>query len=319
MKAICVHQFGGPEVLKLEEVPEPACGPGQVLVRIDAIGVNPVETYIRAGKYGPRPFPYTPGTDAAGVAEEVGDGVKSLQRGDRVYIHASLTGTYGHKALCNESHVHPLPAVITFQQGAALGVPYATAYRAFFLRGRALAGETVLVHGASGGVGTAAVQLARAAGLTVFGTAGTKQGRHLVAEQGAHHVLDHHDPNYLKHLMDLTDGHGVDLILEMAAHTNLGKDLTVLAKNGRVVVVGSRAPVEITPRDAMMRDADIRGMTLMNATDAELKGIHAAITAGLENHTLRPVIGKTFPLTEAPKAHEAVMEAGSHGKIVLLP
>jgi NADPH2:quinone reductase len=319
MKAIRVHQFGGPEVLKLEEVPEPKVGPGQVLVRIDAVGVNPVETYIRAGKYGPKPFPYTPGTDAGGVVDEVGEGVKSVRPGDRAYIHCSLTGTYAQKALCNESHVHPLPLNISFQQGAALGVPYATAYRAFFLRGRPMAGESVLVHGASGGVGIAAVQFARAAGLTVFGTAGSDEGRKLVADEGAHHVLDHHDADYLNQLMDLTGGRGVDMILEMSAHTNLGKDLPVLARNGRVVVIGSRGPVEITPRDTMGRDADIRGMTLMNATDPELKGIHAAIIAGLENHTLRPIIRKEMPLAEVSEAHEEIMKPGAYGKIVLLP
>src|SRR6185437_14138037 len=130
-------------------------------------------------------------------------------------------------------------------------------------------------------------------------------------------VLNHHDPNYLKELMDLTGGQGVDLILEMAAHTNLGKDLPLLAKNGRVVVIGSRCPIEITPRDTMMRDADIRGMTQMNATEQELRGIHAAIISGLENKSLRPIIGKEFSLAEAGKAHEAVMEAGARGKIVL--
>lgn len=319
MKAIRVHQFGGPEVLKLEEVPDYKPGVGQVVVRIDAVGVNPVETYIRAGKYGPRQFPYIPGTDAGGVVDAVGEGVKSVRPGDRVYIHSSLTGTYAQKALCNESHVHPLPPHTTFQQGAALGVPYATAYRAMFIRGRAMAGETVLVHGASGGVGIASTQFARAAGMTVFGTAGTDEGRRLVADEGAHHVLDHHDPNYLKQLMDLTDGRGVDMIMEMSAHTNLGKDLPVLARNGRVVVIGSRGPVEIMPRETMGRDADIRGMTLMNASEPELKGIHSAIIAGLENHTLRPIIRKEMPLAEVGEAHEEIMKPGAHGKIVLLP
>ena len=319
MKAVKVHQFGGPEVLKLEDVPEPQAGAGQVVVRIDAIGINPVETYIRAGKYGPKAFPYTPGSDAGGVIDSVGEGVKSVRPGDRVYTHASLTGTYAQKALCNESHVHPLPTRITFQQGAALGVPYATAYRALYSRAHPVAGETILVHGASGGVGVAAVQLAKAAGLIIFGTAGTDKGRELVREMGAHHVLDHHDPNYLKQLMDLTGGRGVDIILEMAAHTNLGKDLALLAKNGRVIVVGSRGPVEVTPRDIMGRDADIRGMTLMNAAEPELKGIHTAIIAGLESGALRPVIGKEIPLAEIAQAHEAVLAPGSQGKIVVLP
>jgi NADPH2:quinone reductase len=288
-------------------------------VALRAVGVNPVDTYVRSGRYGQKDFPYTPGADAAGVVESVGDGVRAFKPGDRVYTAGSLTGTYAQRALCNESQVHRLPDRVTFAQGAALGVPYATAYRALHHRARALPAETVLVHGASGGVGTAAVQLARAHGCVVVGTGGTERGRKLVAEQGAHHVLDHRSPSYLDDLMKLTDGRGVDAILEMAAHENLDKDLNVLAKRGRVVVVGSRGRIEIDPRGTMKNDADIRGMTLFNATDADLREIHAALVAGLENGTLRPIVGKQFPLNEAPKAHEAVMEPGAYGKIVLLP
>jgi len=296
MKAVRVHEFGEPSVLKLEDVPDPKPGPTQVLVRIKSIGVNPVETYVRAGKYGPRQFPFTPGTDAAGTVEAVGTEVRSFKAGDRVYTAGSVTGAYAELAVCEEWQVHRLPDKTSFAQGAALGVPYATAYYALYLRGKAMAGETVFVDGASGGVGIAAVQFARASGLTVIGTGGTEQGRKLVATEGAHHVLDHHAGDYLQKLTDLTGGKGPELILEMAAHLNLGKVLGVLGKFGRVVVVGSRAPVEINARDTMSRDADIRGMTLMNATPSVLKGIHAAIIAGLENGTLRPVIGKTLKL-----------------------
>jgi len=319
MKAVRVHQFGGPDVLKIEEVPDPIAGRHQVVVRIEAFGINPVETYIRSGKYGPMKFPYTPGPDTGGVIEFIGPDVTSVRPGDRVYTHATLTGAYAEKALCHDSHVHPLPSNVTFQQGAALGVPYATSHRAFFHRAKPIAGETVLVHGASGGVGIASVQFARAFGLTVIGTAGTEKGLELVRAQGAHHVLNHHDPKYLEDLMKLTAGRGVDIILEMSSHTNLGKDLTVLAKYGRVIVIGSRGPVEITPRETMGRDADIRGMTLMNASEADLRGIHEAIVAGLENKSLRPIIGKEFKLADVAKAHEAVMEAGSYGKIVVVP
>jgi NADPH:quinone reductase len=319
MKAIRINEFGEPSVLKLEEVPVPRPGAGQVLVRIDAIGVNPVETYMRAGKYGPKQFPFTPGTDAGGVIEEAGPNVSKFRPGDRVYTSGSISGTYAQKALCTEAQVHPLPPKISFAQGAALGIPYATAYRALFLRGRAKAGETLLVHGASGGVGTATVQFARAWGMNIIGTAGTDKGLQLVREQGAHHALNHHDSNYLKGLMDLTAGRGVDMILELAAHLNLGKDLTVLARQGRVVVVGSRQPVEINPRDTMSRDASILGMTLMNATEPELTGIHAAIVAGLESDILRPIVGSQMPLSDAAKAHEQVLAPGSYGKIVLLP
>lgn len=319
MKAIRVHQFGDPQVMKLEDVPDPKPAAGQVLVRVKAVGVNPVDTYIRAGKYGPRQFPFTPGADAAGIVEAVGPGVTAFKPGQRVYVAGSITGTYAELALCNEDQVHPLPENVTFAQGAAVGVPYGTAYYALFHRANAMAGETVFVDGASGGVGTAAVQLARAAGLTVIGTAGTDKGRKLVAENGAHHVLDHHAPDYLDQLVRLTNNNGVQIVLEMAAHLNLGKVLSAVAKFGRVIVIGSRAEVQINPRDIMSRDADIRGMSIANATPNVLKGIHQALVEGLSNGTLRPAVGQDLPLAQAPRAHDLVLAPGSHGKIVLVP
>ena len=320
MKAIHVHEFGGPEVLRLEEVPTPQPGQGEVLVRIHAAGVNPVETYIRAGKYARLPeLPYTPGNDGAGVIEQVGAGVSEFKAGDRVYTGGSSSGTYAEFALCKKEQVHPLPAKISFAQGAAMGTPYATAYRGLLQRADAKSGETMLVHGASGGVGTAAVQLARAHGLRVFGTAGSAEGLKLVREQGAHEVFDHRAADHFEQIMKATGGRGVDVIVELLANANLGRDLTILAKGGRVVIIGSRGPVEINPRDTMQREADIRGMILPNTPPAEMASIHAALVAGLENGTLRPVIGKEFPLTEAAQAHRAVMESGALGKIVLVP
>lgn len=320
MKAIRINEFGGPEVLRLEDVPEPAPAAGQVLVRVRAAGVNPVDTYIRSGVHAVKPaLPYTPGLDAAGEVEAVGEGVTRFQTGQRVYTAGSLTGTYAELTLCEESQCHPLPERVTFAQGAGIFTPYATAYRALFQRANAKPGETVLVHGASGGVGTAAVQLARAAGLRVVGTAGTEEGRRLVSEQGAHEVLDHRAPDYLGQLGGLTGGRGVDVVLEMLANVNLDRDLGVLAKGGRVVVIGSRGPVEINPRQAMTRDAAILGMTLFNTSPQELQGIHAALGAGLEAGTLRPVVGRELSLAEAARAHEEVLKPGAYGKIVLIP
>jgi len=319
VKAIRVTAFGGPEVLRLEEVPTPKPGPGEVLVRIHAVGVNPVETYIRAGTYARLPeLPYTPGNDGAGVVEQVGPDVTEFKAGDRVYTAGSLTGTYAEFALCRKEQVHPLPANVSFAQGAAIGTPYATAYRGLLQRAVAKAGETVLVHGASGAVGTAAVQLARADGLRVFGTAGSDQGLKLAREQGAHEVFDHRAPDHFEEVMKATGGRGVDIIVEMLANVNLGKDLKILAKRGRVVIIGSRGPVEINPRDTMQRDADIRGMILPNTPLVEMASIHAGLVAGLENGTLRPVIGKEFALAEAAEAHRAVMKPGALGKIVLV-
>ncbi|MBI3801215.1 MAG: NADPH:quinone reductase [Deltaproteobacteria bacterium] len=324
MKAIRVHEFGPPEVLRLETIPDLQPGPGQVVVRIHAAGVNPVETYIRSGIYPKPPTPYTPGADGAGVVTARGEGVSRVAVGDRVYTAGSVSGTYAEQALCRESQVHPLSQRASFAQGAAINVPYATAYRSLFQRAQVSPGEVLFVHGASGGVGIAAVQLARAVGLKVIGTAGTEQGRRLVAEQGAHHVLDHRSSGYLEQVLTLTNGRGADVILEMLANVNLGKDLDVVAPGGRVVIVGNRGTnnqgtVEINPRATMNRDATILGMSLANVAAPELARIHAALVAGLENGTLRPVIGQEFPLAEAPKAHHTVIEASAYGKIVLIP
>ena len=327
MKAIRVHEFGPPEVMKFEDIPDPKPAPGQVVVRIHAAGVNPVETYIRSGIY-PKPptpdTPYTPGADGAGIVEEVGEGVTNVKVGDRVYIAGSVTGTYAEKALCMEAQVHTLPGRSSFAQGAAMFVPYGTAYRSLFQRAHASPGEVLFVHGASGGVGIASVQLARAAGMRVIGSAGTEEGRKLVIEQGAHHAIDHRAPGYLDQVLRLTDGRGADIIIEMLANVNLGNDLNVLAHGGRIVVVGNRGTnnqgtVEINPRAAMQRDAAILGMTLANVSPHDMKKIHSALIAGLENGSLQPVIGKQFALSDAPKAHHAVIESTAYGKIVLIP
>jgi NADPH2:quinone reductase len=319
MRAIRVHQFGEPEVLRYEETPDPTPGPGQVVIKVHAIGVNPVETYIRAGKYGPRQFPYVPGTDAAGTIQAVGSGVTQFKAGDRVYTASTLSGAYAQLALADAGKVFPLPPKISFQQGAALGVPAATAYKALFMRGQVKPAETVLIHGATGGVGLACVQLAHAHGCTVIATGGSQSGRELVLKEGAHHVLDHTAPDYLDQVMTITGGKGVDAIIEMLANVNLDKDLGVLAKFGRVVVVGNRGRIEIDPRQTMARDADIRGMTLMLATDAEVYAIHRALGAALEAGILRPVIDSEMPLHEAARAHREILEGNTRGKVILIP
>ena len=320
MKSIRVHEFGPPEVMRLEEVADPAPGAGQVVVKLAAAGVNPVDTYIRSGFYRPDlKLPYTPGLDGAGVICAVGPEVRHRRTGERVYVSQSLSGTYAELVLCKEFQTYPLPDAFTFAQGAAIGVPCCAAYRALFQRGHALPGETVLVHGASGGVGIAAVQLARASGLTVIGTAGSDRGRALVLAQGAHHALNHHDQNYLEQIKELTCGQGVDIILEMLANVNLDRDLKVLSRGGRVVVIGSRGRVEIDPRDTIGQETAILGMTVYNATEKELAEMHAAFAAGLANGTLRPVVSRELPLAEASTAHHEVIEASTFGKIVLVP
>ncbi|MBE3033509.1 MAG: NADPH:quinone reductase [Actinobacteria bacterium] len=311
MRAIRVHEFGDPDVLRLEELAEPRPVDDEVLVRVQAAGVNPVDTYVRAGAYGKLPaLPYTPGSDAAGVLQ---DG------GARVYVAGSLSGTYAEYALCRQDQVHPLPDELSFAQGAALGVPYVTAYRALFQRAKARAGETVLVHGASGGVGLAAVQFALAAGLTVVGTAGSDAGRELIAAQGAARAFDHRDPLHLQAAFETTADRGFDLIVELLANVNLGDDLTALAPRGRVVVVGSRGTVEVDPRDLMNSDGAVLGMLLPNAMAEDLAEAHAATGTGLRGGWLRPVVSRELPLAEAARAHRHLMERPALGKLVLVP
>lgn len=320
MKAIQVQRFGGPEVLELREIPTPKPGPGQILVRVHAAGVNPYDTYMRNGTYAIKPsLPYIPGSDAAGTVEAVGDGVKKVKPGERVYTAKTLSGAYAEYALADESQVYPLPQKTSFAQGAGLWVPYGTAYTALHHHAKAHASETLLIHGASGGVGIAAVQLARAQGLMVLGTAGTQRGLDLVIKEGAHHAFVHTKAGYPEEIMKVTGGRGVDVILEMLANVNLATDLKLLAPRGRVIVIGNRGEITINPRELMSRRAAVRGFTLWAATEAECAEIHAAIAAGLENGTLRPIVGKELPLNDAAQAHQDVLAPGAFGKIVLIP
>ena len=320
MKAIRVHEFGGPEALKPEEIPTPKPDAGQVLVRVRAIGVNPYDTYMRAGTYAIKPpLPYTPGSDAAGTIEAVGSGVTKVKPGDRVYTAKTVTGAYAEYALALEEQVHRLPDNVSFEQGAGVWVPYGTAFHALHHFAKARSGETVLVHGASGGVGTASVQMARAMGMTVFGTAGTEKGLELVKREGAHQAFNHRNAGYQQEIMKASSDKGMDVILEMLANVNLGGDLKMLAQQGRVVVIGSRGDVTITPRDLMSRRASVRAFTVWAAQPAETAEIHAGLYAGLENGSLRPVVGKQFPLAEAARAHKEILEPGATGQIILVP
>lgn len=320
MKRIIVKEYGPPEVMSLEEAEIPTPVGSQVLVRVRAAGVNPVDTYLRSGNHAHAPkLPYTPGKDAAGVVDAIGDEVSKFKVGDRVYTADSLTGTYAEYALCDEVQLGRLPDNITFEQGAGVWTPYATSYRALFQKAGAKSGETVLVHGASGGVGIAAVQWAKNAGLTVIGTASSDEGKALAADQGADHVLDHTDEAHLASVKDITAGKGVDVIIEMLANVNLQNDLDVLAMFGRVVVVGNRGSLDFNPRAMMGKDAVVYGMSLFNSPQDVRNDIHDAIYDGLMHGFLAPSVRVSMPLADAPRSHHEVIESKALGKIVLVP
>jgi NADPH2:quinone reductase len=320
MNAIRVSSFGPADSLQLCELPTPIPNPGEILVRIAAAGVNPVDTYIRSGAYGKLPaLPYTPGMDGAGTIESLGSPLPNLFPGQRVYLSGSLTGTYAQFALCAPSQVHPLPDTLSFAQGAALGIPYATADYALRIRGAALQGESLLIHGGTGSVGIALVQIAKKIGVRIFATGGTPEGRALLLSMGVEAVFDHANAEYESQLLAASDGKGFPLILEMLANLNLPRDLRLLSPGGRVVIVGSRGPVEINPRDLMARNADVRGMMLFGVPPSNLAQIHGRLQEGAREGWLQPRIACELPLSQAPEAHRRILDRGLNGKMVLIP
>ena len=200
-----------------------------------------------------------------------------------------------------------------------MGVPCVTAWRALFQKAGLQPGETVLIHGASGGVGVPATQLASDAGAVVIGTAGSAAGAEVVRRAGASHVLDHSAPGYLDELAGITGGRGVSVVVEMLADVNLERDLGVLAVGGRVVVVGSRGRLELTPRLTMIKEATVMGTALWNASESETASALAAVAAKLRSGALRPVVGEELPLREAAAAHRRILEPGAQGKLILVP
>lgn len=324
MQAIRAHQFGGSEVLQLEQLEDLVAGADEVIIDIKAAGVNPADTYMRTGTYGIVPdLPYTPGGDAGGVVSQVGQGVTHLKVGDRVIVGTALSfrlqDCYASQVKRPAAEVLPLPDHVSFQQAAAFGVSYPTAHMALFHRGNAKSGETVFIHGASGSVGTSAIQIAKRAGCKVIGSAGGEEGMALIKEQGVDLAVNHNSDSYIDEIKSFTNGNGVDLTLEMLANVNLDKDMDLAAKFGRIVVIGNRGDITINPRVAMMKELDIKGTALWNMTADQIKPIMQDILAGIADKSLNPIIGKEFPLSEAARAHDAVLEPGAYGKVVLIP
>jgi len=324
LKAIRTHSFGGPEVLQLDEVDDPVPGPDEVVIDVGAAGVNPADTYMRNGTYAIVPdLPYIPGGDAGGIVAAIGAGVDTYSVGDRVFVGTALsfdlTGCYAEKVKRKASEVLPLPSSVSFAAAAAFGVSYTTAHYSLFERGGARAGETVFIHGASGSVGTSAIQLAKRAELTVIGSGGTAKGLELVLAEGADLAVDHTKEGYLEQVTHFTGGKGPELILEMLADVNLAADMDLAAKYGRIIIIGNRGEITISPRVAMMKELDIRGIALWNATPEQIAPMMKDILAGVADGTLRPIIGKEMPLADAAEAHVAVLQPGAYGKIVLIP
>ena len=324
MKAIQVTKHGGPDVLLHQALPDPIPGRNEVLVRVRAAGVNPVDTYLRSGQngYGAE-LPWTPGLCGAGEVVAVGEG--SMGRlppeGARVWFSSTTTGASAELAACPLASVHKLPDGISFEQGALLGVPAMTAWRAVADKLQPRAGQWVLVHGASGAVGQLCVQMLKAAGCKVIGTAGSNPGREAVRACGADVALNHKDDRRSEMIQLHTGNAGVDGIIEMLAEKNLKRDLDLLATGGKLVVVGCRGVVQhFAPRDLMKRDLQVLGLSLFNASTDDLSRAASGIGMMLLNGELKPQVARTYALEDIRQAHQDIMnppDGGTTGGLVL--
>lgn len=321
MQAVQIAEHGGADVLSYADVAVPEPGPGQVRVRVRAAGLNPADTYMVRGGYEffHNPLPWIPGFDSAGDVDALGAGVTGLEVGDRVFVAGVLapsSGAFAQYHVAEAAVVRPLPGSVSYAQGAAVGVPYPTAYHALFQRAELRPGETVLIHGASGGVGQACVQFARAHGARVLATAGSPEGMELARAQGAHVVVDHQADDHVEALRNAAPN-GIDVVIEMAASTNLEQDLGLLARGGRIAIVGARTSVEISPRLVMRTEAAILGIALWYMTPAQVSEALAATAAGLESGTLAPKVGHELPLERIAEGFGLVTTGHRAGKVVL--
>mmetsp|Transcript_11385 Transcript_11385/g.25071 ORF Transcript_11385/g.25071 Transcript_11385/m.25071 type:complete len:372 (+) Transcript_11385:27-1142(+) len=335
MKAVRVHEFGAPEVMKVEQTPMPELKDGEVLVRVGAFGVNPVETYVRAGAYAVLPpLPFTPGSDGAGEVVEVKGGgevstkLGKIGVGSRVYFSGTRTGAYASYTAVQGQDVFPLPDSVSFEQGAALGVPYKTAWRALHMKMKVSPGKSLLVHGASGAVGLAAVQLGKASGLLVIGTASGERGMQAIRDAGADYVLNHREEGYLNKLDEIAllpprppagKNRAVDYILENLANVNLDNDMQRLAKDGVIAVVGNRGSLEVNPRNLMQCEGTLVGVLGGLFTPEQKAEAHAGLHGLLHTGVLKPVIGKAYAMEAVGESHVDVIEqkGGAAGKLVV--
>jgi NADPH2:quinone reductase len=321
MKAMRAHQFGGPEQLKLEEAPEPQVEAGQVMIRVRAAGINPADLVRLSGRLGTLPLPYIPGTDVCGEIEKIGAGVNSLKQGQRVFGRA-LTGGYAERTCIAAEEAIPLPSNLSFEEGAAIPIPFYTAYQALHNKAGLKPGETVLVSAGGGGVGVAAIQLARIAGARVMTTVGSREKAERVATLGAHLAVNYREQDFVAEAQKFTDKKGVDVIIENVAADNLAKDFIAVGSRGRIVVIGTgtgkAGDANFPVFAALMKDVTMLGMSLINA-GAQIPEMAGVLSGLFSEGKIKAVVSKSYPLAEAAKAMEDLVAAKVFGKLVLTP
>jgi NADPH:quinone reductase-like Zn-dependent oxidoreductase len=343
MRAVVITRHGGPDVLRVEERPDPPVGPGEVRISVRAAGINFADTMARAGVYPDAPSPpVVVGYEVAGEIESVGDGVDDYKPGDRV-----LAGTRfgGHAELVSvpTNQVYPLPKKLSFEQGAAVPVNYATAYAALVIMGGLKPDERALVHAAAGGVGIAGVQIAKSIGAEVFGTASASK-HDAIREQGVTHAIDYRSQDFESEVMRITGGEGVDVAIDAIGPSSFRKSYRTLRQGGRLVMYGAseiqmgetrdlravlkglaRMPTATMPwwksMGVMNENKGVFGLNMLSWWDRE-KSLDRAIEPlleGLEKGNLVPVVAESFPFDAAAEAHRFIAERRNVGKVVLVP
>lgn len=344
MKALVVTRTGGYEVLEVQERPDPPPpGPGEIRVAVRAAGVNFAELMARNGIYPDAPkLPAVLGYEAAGVVESVGAEVDAYAVGDRV-VAGSKFGAHAEMFVARVDDSMPLPERLSFEQGAAVAVNYATAWAAAVVMGGVRAGDTMLVHAAAGGVGIAATQVGVDAGATVIGTASAAK-HDAVRAQGAAHVIDYRSADVVAEVLRITDGRGVDVALDALGPTSFRKDYRILRPGGRLVMYGiseiqtgekrslrravsglARTPFATMPfwKSAAMLNENkgIYGLNLLSwwETEGNLRRLLEPVAERLESGVFTPVVAESFPFSRAADAYRFLQEARNIGKVVLIP
>ena len=324
MKAMRVHEFGLEHPMRLDEVEDPRPQEDEILVRSLAAGAHPVDVVIRAAKH---PFhknftlPYIPGPEAAGDVIAVGAGVKNFRIGQRVCGRCT-GGSYAEKVRMGISWATELPESYSYAEGAGIVVQFATAWNALVIQAQAGPGETVLIHGGAGGVGMAALQLAKTMGCRVIATAGTRKKCGLCVDLGADRAINYREENFAEGALKLTEGRGVDVVVDCAADANLMNDVDAIRPGGRIVVLGTAKALDekaaFGVQRALVKDARILCMSMPNLTP-HLPGLMRRLSSLVSGIHFKIPIYREMKLAEANAAHEILWSGEHHGKIVLAP
>lgn len=319
MKAIQISQYGGPDVLKIQDVQIGKPSNRQVLIRIKAAGINFIDIYQRRGTY-PVSLPYIPGLEGSGIVEAVGEGVKSVKPGDRVaYLHEP--GSYAEQSLVNEEHVILLPSELSFEQGAAFPLQGMTAHYLLHEFRKVKPNDSILIHAAAGGMGLLLVQWAKHLGARVFGTTSTEEKAKIAKEAGADEVILYKKQDFATEVKRLTNNHGADLIIDGVGKTTFPGNLEAAALRGNIVIFGAASgPADpISPNGLMRRSLTVSGGSLFNyiLNREEFLQRAKAVIEGILKGWLKLRIDQVFPLEKAAEAHQKLEERRSSGKILL--